>query len=98
MKTIEIKNFRTKHIVLTEPMTEKELKENIRKNGRISAKVLLDFTEIVNYDGEWFNDEVSEKITNSVAGLSDINFSIVGRTTKNDAIVKIDAEVNFDYL
>lgn len=91
-------DFRSKHKVLVEPMSKKELKENIRKNGRISAKVLLHFDDIVNNDIEWLNDMASEKITKSICGLMDINYSVVGRTIKNDLILKVDAEVEFDNI
>lgn len=98
MKTKHITDYRSKHDILTEPMTEKELKENIRKDGSISAKVLIDFFDLVGNDIEWLNDEVSERITNSVGGLVDINYNLAGRTTSNEVIVKVTANVEFDYL
>lgn len=98
MKTVIIKNWRSEHEVLTTPMTEKELREAITKGGRISAKVLVDFNDLVSNDIEWLNDEASEKITNSVGGLVDISYKVAGRTPNNELIVKVDGGVEFDYL
>jgi len=98
MKNEHITDFRSKHTILVEPMTEKELKENMRKDGSISAKVLINFFDLVNNDIEWLNDEVSEKVTNSVCSLVDMNYSVAGRTTNNQVIVKVNAVVEFDYL
>ena len=98
MKTNVIVNFRSIHKVLLTPMTEKELKENVRKDGTIQAKVLVDFNNLVNYDIEELNDEVSDMITDSVAGLTDISYKVAGRTTSNDVILKVTANVEFENL
>lgn len=98
MKTVLIKNFRSEHNVLTHAMSEQELKDNVRKDGTIVAKLKVDFTDLVNYDIEWFNDEVSEAITGSVCGLTNICYSVAGRTTTNDVIVKVVANVEFETL
>ena len=98
MKTLKITDWRSKHEVLTAPMTEKELKETVSKTNRISAKILVDFNSLVSNDMEWLNDEASERITNSVGGLVDISYTVAGRTPDNDVIIKVEAEVEFDYL
>lgn len=98
MKKILIKDFRSTHNVLVLPMTEKELEENVRKDGTVQAKVLVDFIDLVDNDLEWLNDEVSERITGSIAGLTDISFYVAGRTTINQVIVKVTGTVEFENL
>ena len=98
MKTTTIKNWRTSHDVIVMPMNVPELKEFMTKAGRISAKVLIDFNDLVRYDQEWLNDEVSERITNSVGGLVDISFKVVGRTNINQVIVLVEGEIDFENI
>ena len=98
MQVTKIKNWRTEHDVLMTPMNEKELKENATKQGRKSAKVLVDFNDLVHYDQEWLNDEVSERITNSVGGLVDISFKVVGKTNINQLIIRVEGDVDFENI
>lgn len=98
MKTTEIKNWRSQHTVLVTPMTKEELEQNSTKDGRISAKILVDFDDLVRYDQEWLYDEVSERITNSVGGLMDISFNVAGKTNINQVIVKVQGEIYFENI
>lgn len=98
METIHITDYRSHHDVLTKPMTEKELTDNITKSGKISAKLVVDLNDLVNNDIDWLNDELSERITDSVAGLTDIEYTVAGRTTNNEVILKVTATVEFDNL
>ena len=96
MKTTHITDYRSQHNILISPMTEKELKDNMNKSGRISTKIIIDFSDLLNNDVEWLNDEVSKRITDLVGGLVDITYSVAGRTTTNQIILKIDAEIDFE--
>ena len=98
MKTVHITDWRSKHEVLTAPMTEKELRDNVRKDGSISAKILIDFNQLVDEDIEWLNDEMSLRVTDSIAGLHDISYKLAGSTTNNEMIVRVDAQVEFENL
>jgi hypothetical protein len=98
MKTVKIRNFRSDHEILIAPMSKEELKENVRKDGTIKVKVYVPFNDLIDNNLEWLNDEVSEKITDSVAGLTDIDYYVAGRNTKNDVIVKVTANVEFDNI
>lgn len=89
MELVNMTDFRSLHKVLVKPMNQKELTDHVRKDGTIQAKVLVDFNDLVNNDLEWLNDEVSERITGSVAGLTDISFNVAGRTTIDQVIVKV---------
>lgn len=89
MELVNMTDFRSLHKVLVKPMNQKELTDNVRKDGSIQAKVLVDFDDLVNNDLEWLNDEVSERITGSIAGLTDISFNVAGRTTNDQVIVKV---------
>jgi hypothetical protein len=96
---MELKHFvdyRSIHNLLVQPMTDKDLKAAVRKDGTVKAKVLVDFNDLVNNDIEWLNDEVSEKITGSIAGLTDISFDVAGRTTSNEIILKVTGAVEFE--
>lgn len=98
MELINITDYRSKHVVLVKPMTEKELKENVRKDGSIQAKIRVSFNDLLENDLEWFNDYAAESVTNSVVGLTDINYSVAGRTTNDEVIIKVTASVEFDNL
>ena len=94
MKTKQITDFRSKHEVLTEPMTEKELKENCRKDGTIQVKVLHDFEYILTDSKEGIESDVAVKVTRDPEGLTDVNLELVGR--KNfKAILKVTAKPVF---
>lgn len=89
---MELKHFidyRSIHNILAQPMNQKELKENVRKDGTIQAKVLVSFENLVAHDLDDLNDDVSEMITGSIAGLTDISFQVAGRNTNNEIILKV---------
>ena len=96
MELVNMTDFRSLHNVLVQPMNQKELGDNVRKDGSISAKVLVEFNDLVNNDMEWLNDEVSEKITGSIAGLTDISYHVGGRTTSNQIILKVTGQVELE--
>lgn len=99
MATIkEITNFRSYHNVLVRPLTVKQLTQRSTKQNIISEKVLISFNDLVDNNGEWLNDEVSEKITGSIAGLMNIQYKVAGRTTSNEVILKVSGEINFNLL
>ena len=89
---MELKHFidyRSIHNILVQPMNQKELKEAVRKDGTVQAKVLVSFENILAHDLDDLNDDVSEKITGSIAGLTDISYSVAGRNTNNEIILKV---------
>lgn len=96
MKTQEIKSWRKSNEVLIEPLTVDELNE-LSNNGVITAKVLVDFDLVVQGDIENLNDTVSNFITGSDIGLSDISYSVAGNKGE-DLILKVTGMVNFEYL
>lgn len=98
MKTLFIRDFRSDHNVLVAPMSKEDLKENVQKSGRILIKVVVSFNDLLGNDLEWLNDEVSERITGSVAGLTDIVYYVAGRTPHNEVILKVNANVEFDNI
>lgn len=99
MKTELIKNFRSEHEVLIAPMSKKELRENLTKTTQlITAKVSIGLFDLIVNGVDWLNDEVSEKITGSIAGLTDIDYTLIGRTTTNEVILKVVANVEFENL
>jgi hypothetical protein len=94
MKTEHITDFRSKHDVLVEPLTEKELKENARKDGTIQVKVLHDFDHILTDSKEGIESDVAVAVTRDPEGLTDMNIELVGR--KNfKAILKVTARPVF---
>lgn len=96
---MELKHFvdyRSIHNLLVQPMNQKELKEAVRKDGTVAAKVLVPFEKVLDNDIEWLNDEVSEMITGSIVGLTNIDFNLAGRTTSNELILKVTGVVEFE--
>ncbi len=89
-------DYRSKHKLLVEPMNQKELRDNVRKDGTVQAKVLVSFNNVLANDLDYLNDDVSEKITGSSAGLTDICFDLAGRTTKNELILKVTGVPEFE--
>jgi hypothetical protein len=99
MKTIEITDYRSKHNVLTAPLTIEELKEAANKFGYISSKLTIELESLIDGDLERLNDEVSERITTSVCGLMDISYDVAGRiASSGEIILKVTAQVNFEDL
>lgn len=98
MKTETFIDFRSMHKILTEPMTLNELKSDVTKSGKISVKLLFDFNSIIANNLNWLCNEANKRITGSSNLLSEINFKIAGRTTKNEVIVKVDAILEFDNI
>lgn len=96
---MELKHFvdyRSIHNLLVQPMNQKELKDAVRKDGTVAVKVVIPFNDIVSFDLEWLNDEVSEKITGSIVGLTNISWDVAGRTTNNEVILKVTGAVEFE--
>jgi hypothetical protein len=96
---MELKHFvdyRSIHNLLVKPMNVKELRDNVRKDGTVQAKVVVSFEDVLAYDIEWLNDEVSSMITGSVVGLTDISFNVAGRTTSNEIILKVTGVPELD--
>ena len=98
MKKILIKNFRSKHNVLVNAMTVQELKENVRKDGTIQAKVLYGLENIMTDGLETVNGDVSVSITGNPCGLTDISYTLAGRTTASELILKVTGTVEFENL
>ena len=97
MKTKNYTDFRSLHVLLTEPMSQKELRDNVRKDGTIQAQVVVTLEETQDNDLDYFNDVVSERITGSVAGLTDISFNLAGSVTgTNEMIIRVTATVEFE--
>lgn len=90
MKTKRYIDYRSLHTILTEPMNQKELSDNVRKDGTIQAQVVVTLEEVLNNDIEYLNDIVSEKITGSIVGLTDISFEVAGSVTgTNELILRV---------
>jgi len=89
MELKHIIDYRSIHNILIEPMNQKELADNVRKDGSVQAKVLVSFESILANNIDDLNDDVSEKITGSISGLTDISYSVAGRTTNNELILKV---------
>ena len=97
MKTENYTDYRSLHVLLTEAMSQKELKDNVRKDGSIQAQVVVSLEEILDGDLDTLNDTVSEKITGSIAGLTDISFVVAGSVTgSNELILRVTGQVEFD--
>lgn len=94
METKMIKGWRKENEVLLAPMTLDELKTNKTKDGMISAKLVFSFEALIDTDIDWLNDEASERITDSVGGLTDISYKIVGNTKNNEVILKVTGNVD----
>lgn len=94
MKTEHIVDYRSLHNVITEPMTEKELKESTRKDGTIKVKVLHDFDYILSDSKEGIESDVAVAITRNPEGLTDMSIELVGRKNLK-AILKVVAKPVF---
>ena len=93
MKTKEITDFRSKHTVLTEPLTKEELKELVGK--RKSFKVLISLDELIKTNPTGFYVDMQKKIAGRRLNmLLDPTFEIAGRNAStNEAIIKVTAEI-----
>lgn len=91
MEVKTVKNCRTYHDVITKPFTLEELKA--KKSTVVSAKVSIPLSDLIWNDQEWLNDEVSERITGSIAGLTEISFEVFGREGKDNVILKVTGDV-----
>ena len=98
MKTKDIKSWRKVNTVLTESMTEKELKEAVNKNGDIKAKLAVDLSTLINGNIDELNDDVSSDITGSICGLTDISYVVAGATTDNKVIIEVTGTVEFGII
>ena len=97
MKTKNYTDYRSLHVILTEPMNQKELADNVRKDGTIQAQVVVTLEEVLDNDIEYLNDTVSERITGSEAGLTDISFDVAGTITgTNEMILRVTGTVEFE--
>lgn len=86
-------DLRSHHNLLVEPLTLDELKQKATKAGVIKVHLALDFDLLVENDGEWLGDEVSERITGSVAGLMDIEYDVMGNEGRENVIVRVTGSV-----
>jgi len=99
MKTENYTDYRSLHVLLTEAMNQKELEDNVRKDGTIQAQVVVTLEEVLDNDIDYLNDVVSEKITGSIVGLTDISFNVAGSVTgTNELILRVTGTVEFDNL
>lgn len=83
------------------PLTKKELRD-ITANGEhlIDIVVSVEFWDLVNHDLEWLNDHVSERITGSEAGLTNIDYEQVSipEATRRGNVVPLRVRAEVDYL
>jgi hypothetical protein len=99
MKTIHIKNWRSNHDVVLEPLTLEELNDSMSKAGMVTCKLLVSIEDLIDGDMEALNDNVSERITGSEAGLTDISYKLVGRQPQsNETIIGVTGHVEIDNL
>lgn len=90
MKTEQITDFRSRHLVVTEPLTKEELQKITRKDGTIQVKVLHDFNYIVEDSKEGIAGDIAVKLTRNAEGLHNVQLELVGRKNDN-AILKVTA-------
>lgn len=98
MNTKEIKSWRKTNEVLTSAMSIEELEKNSNKDGMITAKVVVDLDSLIDNNIEILNDTVSERITGSECGLTDISYKIAGATVNNEVILKVTGCVEFSMV
>jgi hypothetical protein len=99
MDTKNYTDYRSLHVLLTEPMNQKELEDNVRKDGTIQAQVVVTLEESLDNDLEYFNDVLSSRVTGSEAGLTDIGYDLAGSVTgTNEMIIRVTGHVEFDNL
>ena len=94
METKHIKDYRSFHDVLVKPLTLTELEEQRKKDGTIRVKLVVDLFDLIDNDMEWLNDEVSERITDSTCGLTDLSYKVAGRTTNDEVIIAVTGNVD----
>lgn len=92
MKTIDIKSWRKTNTVLLEPLSVKEQVENVNKSGFITVKLLVDLSDVLYNDIESLHDTVSERITGTPFGLTDISYSVAG-SSGDQLILKVTGAV-----
>lgn len=93
-----VTTWRDKIAILNKPLTPKELDELKDKQGNVTQTLEFDLGDIIDNDIEWLNDEVSERITGSTIGLTDISFKAVGAKKSIDkTFIKVTGNVE-DFL
>lgn len=96
---MELKHFvdyRSIHNILVRSMNAKELKENVRKDGTIQAKVLYKLEHMISDSKDTVIGDVSTAITGNPEGLSNVSFDLAGRTTRNEVILKVTGTPIFE--
>lgn len=97
MKTKIFKTWRTMHEILESVMTFKELSEAVNKHNVINVHLLFDLTQLIEYTIDDLNDVVSEKITGSPVGLSDISYKTIAAKA-SQIVLTVSGVVNFEQL
>lgn len=68
--------------VLHVPLSAAELRERARA-GDVLEVIELQLSDLIDWSIDELNDEASERITGSMAGLQDISYRVVGATVQD---------------
>lgn len=89
---------------LSKPLTREELEKLKDENGNVTVRLIFDIEGAYFNSLDSMNDEVSERITDSECGLTDISYNPVGilladkiNNSKNSVIMEITGNVS-DFL
>ena len=96
METVELTLWRKKVKILQETMTSEELEKNSNSDGDLKVTLVVDIDKLRG-DVDELNDIVSDFITGSECGLTDIGYKLVGATSDGDAVVQVTGNV-IDHL
>lgn len=98
MKTLKIIDWRSKHEVLTEPMTVKELKAAVTKDGIVKVKVSYPLEYVLDESRIGVETDMATAITANPEGLTNIKIEIAGKDVPKNLILKVTAKVEFETL
>ena len=80
--------------VLEAPLTIEQIKSMVegKLSDFITVRVQVSLNDIIENDFEWFLDELSEKVTGSIGGLTDIVYKPVD-VTEGAIIIEVSGDV-----
>jgi hypothetical protein len=73
------------------------LRRNKDENGFVTLNLDFDLNEFIENDIEWLNDESSQRITGSEAGLTDISYKTISVLDNGRILIAVTGNVN-DFL
>ena len=92
MKTEKVTSWRKSSDILLEPLTLQELKDKSTKQGILTSKLLVGLDELIDGDIDDLNDTVSERITGSCCGLTDISYEPMG-SVRGNIVLRVTGNV-----